>query len=158
MKICFLIPFFWSHTLRKNSIFFPFQRVHLIAVGQDQLWVACSVLTHRNASSPKSPDPTPPPSLPLSARKAGRYKSLISQPSSCPLLRVLPPISSNWSLRRLSNIRAPSDCWDPFPGSRAVWPVGDRWVICLGEMYESTHSHTITRCGQSLLMTVVCIF
>lgn len=25
-----------------------------------------------------------------------------------------------------------------------MWPVGDRWVICLGEMHESTHSHTIT--------------
>lgn len=134
--------FLKSH-IKKEQHFFSFQSVHLIAVGQDQLWVACSVLTHRNASSPKSPDPTTPSSLPLSSRKAGGGKSLISQPSSCPLLKSLPPIPGNWTLRRLSNIRAPSDCRDPFPDSWAVWPVGDRWVICLGEMHESTHSHTI---------------
>lgn len=140
-KVCFLLSSFWSCTLRKNFFFFSFQRVHLILIGQDQLWVACSVLTLRNAYSPKSPDLTPP-SLPLSTKKAGRHKSLISKPFNWPLLRVLLPVPCNWSLRRLSNIRAQSK--EPFPGSGTVWSVGDRWVICLGEMYEATHSYTIT--------------
>jgi hypothetical protein len=105
--------------------------------------VACSQLPLRNASSPNSPDLTRP-SLPLSTLMAGRCEGVISKSFRCPLLRVLLPIPDSCFSQRLPNNRTLNDSKGWLPGSWTVGPVGNRWVMCLRELCESTHSHTIT--------------